>query len=203
LTVRIAILVEGSTELAFKKPLLEFLQAKLENERMPKLDFLPEDGRIPKEAKLKRKVEFLLRSNDAVIALTDVYTGGSPPDFRDAREARTKMRDWVGSEPRFYPHAAQHDFEAWLLPYWSRIQKLARSQRHAPSPNPESVNHQKPPSYVLTEIFRTGGVARRYLKTRDAAAILRDQNLQESAARCPELKDFLNTILKLSGGQLL
>ena len=166
---------------------------------MPKLDFLPEGGRIPKGEHLKRKVELLLLTNDAVIALTDVYTGTSPRDFESATEARIKMREWVGNEDRFHPHAAQYEFEAWLFPYWSRIQTLAGSNRTAPSSTPEGVNHNKPPSRHLEEVFRTGRKKRAYSKVRDAAAILRDQDLSIAAASCSELKAFLNTILTLSG----
>jgi len=198
-TVRIAIIVEGATEATFKFALENFLKGRLQG-RMPKLDFVPEDGRIPKAERLRRKVELLLRDHDAVIALTDVYTGSNPPDFKDAADAKMKMRQWVGDERRFHPHAAQYDFEAWLLPYWQRIQKLARSDRQPPGEHPESVNHHKPPSRHLAEIFRAGGSGRKYVKTRDALRILSDQDLSISAARCPELKAFLNTILTLAGG---
>jgi len=84
---------------------------------MPRLDFKPQHGAIPKEEKLKKIVENLLDNNgyNAVIALTDVYTG--KPDFKDANDAKEKMRRWVDNNPNFYPHTASHDFEAWLLPY--------------------------------------------------------------------------------------
>ena len=78
-------------------------------------------------------VENLLNTQgraDAVIALTDVYTGKG--DFRDAADAKAKMRNWGGRNDRFYPHAAQHDFEACLLPYWSEIQKVAGHNKNAP-----------------------------------------------------------------------
>jgi hypothetical protein len=117
--MRIAILVEGKTETAFKRTLIAFLQTRLAG-KMPRLDFVPYDGRIPTGDKLKRVVENLLndrkRPADAVIALTDVYTGTNPPDFPTAADAKHKMRQWVGAEPRFHPHVALHDFEAWLLP---------------------------------------------------------------------------------------
>lgn len=198
MTVHIAILVEGATEMAFKRVLVDFLSSRLSG-KMPKLDFAPARGRIPKEERLQRVVRNLLDSNDAVIALTDVYTGTNPPDFNDAADAKNKMRTWVGSESRFYPHAAQYEFEAWLLPYWPSVQKLAGSDHQCPSPHPETVDHDKPPAKLLAEIFKK----RRYSKPRDATAILRGQDLAVSAARCPELKAFLNTILSLSGGQTL
>lgn len=197
MTARIAILIEGPTEVALKQVLIQFLTRELAG-RMPRLDFVPEAGRISKGAKLKQKVKLLLKHNDAVIALTDVYTGSVPRDFLDAADAKAKMRKWVGAELAFYPHAAQYEFEAWLFPYWSRIQSLSGSGRAVPSESPENVNHNKPPSQHLTEIFRTGSRKRNYSKRRDAAAILRDQDLVVAAAKCPELQAFLDTIIRLS-----
>ncbi len=182
------------------------LRAFLKNrlvDRMPRLDPFPCDGRIDKGEKLRRIVERLLApgksSADAVIALTDVYTGTD--DFVDAADARNKMRNWVGNS-RFYPHAAQHDFEAWLLPYWSDIQRLAGHNQSAPAGAPESVNHGHPPSHRIREIFRVGS-RRSYSKTRDANKILSGKDLTVAAAACPELNVFLNTILTISGGQPL
>ncbi len=138
---------------------------------------------------------------DAVIALTAVYTGTNPPDFADAADAREKMRQWVGLEDRFHPHAAQHDFEAWLLPYWDKIQRLAGSNLKAHWSSPEQVNHGNPPSRRFIEAFRTGKTGRAYSKTCDAARILRDKDLLVSARACPELKAFRNTIFTLSGAE--
>jgi len=112
---------------------------------MPNLDPLPCDGRIPKGSELCRRVTNLLRGKeaaDAVIALSDVYTGSG--DFENASDAKLKMQDWVGNEPRFYPHVALYDFEAWLLPYWPAIQELAGSNRAVPAIHPETVNHAHP-----------------------------------------------------------
>ena len=169
---------------------------------MPRLDMFPYDGRIPKEERLHRVVEKLLGERrapaDAVIALTDVYTGTN--DFIDAADAKNKMRQWVGTNNRFYPHVAQHDFEAWLLPFWSDIQRIAGHNLRAPSGLPEIVNHNQPPSYHIQKIFRLGRCRDDYSKPRDGNRILRGKDLAVSAAACPELKAFINTILTLSGG---
>jgi hypothetical protein len=88
--MKIAILVEGQTEDAFKRHLLHFLQTHLTNQ-MPKLVMVRCDGRIPKGKELKQQVEKLLTGQkpvDAVIALTDVYTGSD--DFIDAADAKQK-----------------------------------------------------------------------------------------------------------------
>ena len=136
-----------------------------------------------------------------MVALTDVYTGTG--EFADATDAKRKMRAWVGENDRFHPHAAQFDFEAWLLPFWSDIQALAGHKKGAPAGPPEEVNHNHPPSYHIRNIFRTGTCGRSYSKPRDGLRILRGKDLAVAAAKCPELKSFLNTILQLSGADLL
>lgn len=204
--VKITVLVEGKTEQAFKPHLRAFLNGRIpERHRRPHLDFFPCHGRVYKEEKLKKTVKDLLNNgrfpSDAVIALTDVYTGTN--DFIDAADAKRKMRAWVGPNEKFHPHAAQHDFEAWLLPFWSEIQSLAGHNKAAPPGPPESVNHDRPPSYHIREIFRIGTCRDAYSKPRDAGRILRGKDLTESARKCPELNAFLNTILTLSGAEPL
>lgn len=200
--MKIAILVEGATEVAFHKKLNEFLRTRL-GKQMPRLKFIPQDGRIPTAEKLKRNVDNLLTGKnayDAVIALTDVYTGTN--DFKDAADAKEKMRQWVGKNSKFYPHTASHDFEAWLLPYWKTIQTLAKHNRSAPSGSPETVNHQKPPSYWIKEIFRLGG-HQDYNKPIHGARILKENDLMIAIQACPELKEFVNRIISLCDGELI
>jgi hypothetical protein len=76
--MRIAIIVEGKTERVFKPFLNAFLKTRLAGQ-MPKLDFVPQDGRIPTGDKLSRVVTNLLNDRkypaNAVIGLTDIYTG--------------------------------------------------------------------------------------------------------------------------------
>ena len=99
--MRIAIIVEGNTERAFLPHLRRFLQSRLAG-AMSVLDLVPNDGPIPKEGKLRGVVRRLLESGrqpaDAVIVLTDVYTGRIPPQFNDAADAKTKLRQWVGED---------------------------------------------------------------------------------------------------------
>ena len=121
---------------------------------------------IPTNDRLQRIVQNLLSNGfDHVIALTDVYTGKR--EFKDASDAKKKMSEWAGEESRFHPHAAQYDFEAWLLPYWPYIQKMAGHNKAVPANNPETVNHEKSPCYHIKEIFELGK-KRSYVKTRDA-----------------------------------
>lgn len=195
----ITIMVEGNTEQAFTQRLRSFLRQRLAG-RMPKLDCYPYTGRIPKGERLKKDVERVLSTGkepaSAVIALTDVYTGTNPPDFQNAADAKEKMHQWVGPNPRFHPHAAQYEFEAWLLPFWDDIQRRAGHNRAAPGRWPEQVNHHRPPSHHLKDIFHAGK-KRDYNKIRDAHAILHGKDLLVAANACPESKAFLNTILML------
>lgn len=203
--MKIAIIVEGKTEKAFLPYLRRFLETCLEGS-MPKLDPHSYDGRIPTGDKLKRVVQRLLSGRNAadyVIALTDVYTGSRPPVFTDAVDAKNKIRQWVGVESRFYPHAAQFDFEAWLLPYWPTIQKLAGHNQTTPGINPEKVNHNNPPAHRIKAIFEAGQCRDSYIKPRDAGRILRDNDLSVSIAQCPELKAFVNTIISICGGKVI
>ncbi|MFZ5452190.1 MAG: DUF4276 family protein [Thermodesulfobacteriota bacterium] len=203
--MRIAFIVEGKTERALVKYLKEFLRPRLPKQ-MPKIDCSSYDGRIPTGEKLKKRVHHLLsgkQAADHVIALTDVYTGSNPPDFLDASDAIAKMTQWVGNNEKFHPHAAQYDFEAWLLPYWPTIQRLAGHNRTAPSGNPEPVNHQNPPAHRLAEIFEIGRCRDSYVKPRDAGRILRENDLHEAVQQYSQLKALLNTILRISGGTVI
>lgn len=196
----IGLVVEGRTEKAFLPHLRKFIEQRVPKGSMPRLSPHVCDGRIPTGDKLRRVVERLLADHDAVIVFTDVYTGGS--DFQDASTAKERMCTWVGNH-RFYPHAAQHDFEAWLLPYWEDIKRLSGSNRAVPAGAPEFVNHHKPPAHRIAEVFRTGTARRAYVKTRDAPRILEGNDLMIAAVQCPELKAFLNTILSLCGGNVV
>jgi hypothetical protein len=201
--MKITIIVEGRTEKVFIPQLRSFLVTRLSG-RMPTIHPNVYNGRIPKKNKLKKVVEnqfYGKASSDHVIALTDVYTGTNPPEFKDADDARSQMRAWVGSDQRFHPHAAQFEFEAWLLPYWNRIQQLAHHNQATPSGNPESINHNNPPARRIADIFSRGGCRNHYSKTRDAPRILQGQDLSVSINQCPELKELVNTILSVCGGQ--
>ena len=190
----IALIVEGSTEKAFISKLREYLYTIIPSP-VPSLDVVSQQGRLPKRDQLKRLVEQLLRKADHVIALTDVY-----PDYSDATDAKTKMRQWVGAQERFHPHAAQFEFEAWLLPYWPRIQELAGQNIPAPGGDPEGVNHNNPPSRRIKDALRRGQGRYDYVKPRDAGRILQGQDLSLAVSHCQELKSLVNSILRVCRG---
>lgn len=200
--MRIALLVEGQTEKAFLPSLRRYLARHLPT-NMPRLEPCVQRGRLPRGAALKKTVEQLLNHPrnpvDHVIALTDVYTGDNPPIYSNAADAKAKMREWVGKEKRFHPHAAQYDFEAWLIPYWGYIQKMAGHNQSVPSSVPEQINHGNPPGRRMQNLFQVGTRPGAYVKRRDAARILDNNDLGIAVAQCPELKSLINTILTICG----
>lgn len=202
--MRIAILIEGRTETAFKPFLINFLKGHLTG-KMPKLDFVPQHGGLPTNDKLKRVVENLLSNKkhpaDAVIALTDVYTGHNPPLFEDGADAKKKLKEWAGNNQNFYAHVALHDFEAWLIPFWEKIKTMAKSNAKRPASNPETVNHGNPPAHRLKAVFESGKRKRSYSKTVDVGRVLKGEDLMTVVNECKEFKSFVNRIIKLSGGE--
>ena len=199
--MKISLIVEGKTEKAFAPKLRDYLQLLLPG-KMPNLQVVPQNGRIPSGEKLNKLVESLLSNGktpaDHVIALTDVY-----PDYLDAAMAKAELRESVKNRVRFHAHAAQYEFEAWLLPYWDRIQILARYHQLLPGVNPEQVNHHNPPSNRIKDILRRGHGRYEYIKARDAGRILKDADLSIAIQQCSELKSLVNTILSICGGQTI
>jgi hypothetical protein len=190
LGVSIGLIVEGQTERAIMPALRRHLEKQLAG-RMPRIKAYPCRATIYRGQELRRRVGLYLDKHDYVIALTDVYTGSR--DFVVAADAKRKLREWVGPEPRFFPHAAQYEVEAWLLPYWDRVQTLSRGNRAAPGGAPENVNHQRPPSTHLRDIYSQHG-KRQYSKVIDAAKILDGVDLDLAIQACPELKALIETI---------
>src|ERR1039458_7299519 len=88
--MKIVLLIEGKTEEVLLPALRQFLEKRLHG-RMPRLDPDPYNGRLEKGDVLRRDVHRHLKTGaDAVIALTDVYTGSR--DFIDAADAKRRMR---------------------------------------------------------------------------------------------------------------
>ena len=173
---------------------------------MPKLVARPLNSNIPPRHELIKMVRALLQDgSNHVIILTDVK---GPNKFKDAQDAIAQIESSLGGlrEPnnQVFVHAAQYELEAWLIPFWPQIQKLAQSQRQKPTPRPEQINNQNPPSKLLGELWRTGGrKSKSYNKVLHLPKILKGQDLEHASKECPTLKSFLNRLLTLSGAPAL
>ncbi|MEM7536473.1 MAG: DUF4276 family protein [Chloroflexota bacterium] len=198
---KIVLYVEGDTEVALKKHLKAFLDERAETEGKPKVTLETRKLVTRKADKLHRDVKRELRRRDVlgVVGLIDVF-----PNFKNAEEAKRHLRRAVGDEPNFYPHAAQYDVEAWLLPFWNDICRRIGVRQSSPGSKPETVNGMNPPAYRLTNLYKRAKKPKRdYKKAIEMAAILKGKDLAVAAESCPELKAFLNTLLRLNGLRLL
>jgi hypothetical protein len=196
----IVLLVEGKTETAIKPVLKRFLDARCEREKKPKvrLSTRPLDSRLLREKVVRDHVVLNLKRSSVVgvIALIDVVCSGRNRQFESAQDAIRFLKNAAPNEKRYRAHAAQYDFEAWLLPYWDAILAKLSLKKKPPGADPELVNHDQPPSRHLKTLYRKAKLD--YDKPRDALAILKGQDLLISAERCPQLKAFLNSLLVLA-----
>ena len=156
--MRIAILVEGKTEAAFKPYLLAFLKTRLAG-KMPKLDIVPQTAGIPTGDKLKR-VSKPFERQQATRRCGYRFDGRlyrlQATSISHCERCKKKMRKWVGPK--------KNDFTRMSLFMISKRgyfpiggnPEYQGSNRKSPGVYPEKVNDNNPPAYRLAEIFRTG-----------------------------------------------
>lgn len=203
--MKVVVVCEGKTEQALRRALCELIQQQ--NPLGPRVGVKPVAvygrGAYPG---IKVIVEHQLEAPDVsgVILLTDVY-----PDFRDAREAKDKLREALGDygrHPKIRIHVAQFEVEAWVIPFWEDICKSLRKRSlkappQKPGDKPEEINGQKPPSRHLKDLYRKAKT--RYEKVKDGPKWLTARNLGESAKVCPELRLFLDSLLEFASAERL
>jgi len=192
----IVLLVEGDTERALKDHLKAFLDQRADAEGKPRvrLETRPEVGHTKGRFRNRVRLELDKPGVTAVVALIDVF-----PNYADASAAKADLAEKAGNAADFHAHAAQYDVEAWLLPFWGDICRRVGVTQSAPGNNPEQVDQNTPPSYRLKELYRLAKPKpRRYVKTTEMYAILRNKDLRTIAGQCAEFKVFINTLLTLS-----
>jgi hypothetical protein len=198
--VRIVVLCEGATEAALRTALGEFLAGRTPpGERRIGVKLIQLRGSVFREKLGTLVARYSADSEVAiVIALTDVY-----PSFANAEAAKKKLAEQAGGSRggRFRAHAAQFDFEAWLVPFWGEITKYLQVDAKPPGGWPEEINGQRPPSMHLRELY--GRAGRKYEKAVEGPRWLTADRLEQSARACPELKAFLNSLLEFAGAAVL
>ena len=192
----VVLLVEGSTEKTLTDKLKEHLDQRAESRGLPRVALRAVKIKSIEPHALGQQIRLQLQTQNTtdVVGLIDVF-----PHFTDALAAKTFLREAAeraGVNQHFYPHAAQYDVEAWLLPYWNDICRRIGVKQGPPGGNPEMVDSVRPPSYRLKELYQR--VERRYVKTIEMPAILKGKDLSIAADVCAELKGLLNTLFLLS-----
>lgn len=202
--MRIACIVEGDSEKEFLKAIRRFLQARCEPGKLPKLVARPLNSNVPPRGRLLKLIKKEFNDlADIVIVLTDVKGRNQ---YKDAKDAVAQIEASLDRLPELnkqvFVHAAQYELEAWLIPFWPRIQSIFNTTATRPQKKPEEINHNRPPSKLLAEVSRTSK-RQRYSKTLHLESILKDQDLAVSANECPGLKELLNRILEASGASII
>lgn len=195
--MKIILLCEGDTEKVLKPALKRFMDdhaADAGTDRVG-LDIRPFKGN-PDCDQIRTRLELHAKKSDvlAVIALLDVY-----PHFKSAVEVKAFMRNCVKNSEfadRFHPHAAQYEFEAWLLPFWGDLCRRLKVDAKPPGADPEKVDDQKPPSHHLKDLYRKAR-SRGYEKVIEAGKILGRHRIEDAAKECLELSRLLDTLVNV------
>jgi hypothetical protein len=189
---KIILLGEGETEKKLGQVLKNFIDQQISVGNFVGLQSRP-IARTLDRLKFQIKTELKNPEVIGVIALLDVY-----PDFTSAKEVKTYLQK-ASNDPRYFPHAAPYEVEAWLLPYWDKIcTRLKQPKLQSLGRYPEKVNGENPPSHRLDALYQKH-LRQRYNKPVELQAILSGVDLSKAASQCPELKALLNTLCKLAG----
>lgn len=193
--MKVVVVCEGSTEAALRSAIRDYVHNKSKGRARVGVRVRSLDGAVVRR-KLASVVAYELADRDVVgvVAVTDVY-----PNFQNAAVAKSSLMSQVGREhhPQFRAHVAQHDLEAWLIPFWDEIAKYLRVDAKSPGARAEEINGVRPPSLRISELYRKAG--RKYRKPIDGPTWLTGERLEHAAKSCPELKLFLDSLLEFAG----
>ena len=192
--MKIVLLAEGDTEKALAEHLKRFLDQRAEAAGKPKIALRTKPITLNRgDLRGRIRLELCEPQVIAVVGLVDVY-----PRFTSAEHAKQFLREASANDPRFHAHAALHDVEAWLLPFWRSICDKIGVRHAPPGAHPEKVDFNQPPSRRLQELYNRARPPQKYIKPIEMNALLRGKDLTIAAEQCPEFKALLNTLLTLS-----
>jgi hypothetical protein len=98
---------------------------------------------------------------------------------------------------RFRQYFAVHETEAWLLSDMTLLPAETRSAFPGRCAQPEQVNFDEPPSFLLDRIYRQR-LHRPYKKVIDGKNLFLDLDPEAARARCPYLRRMLDEMLELA-----
>ncbi|MCH7719816.1 MAG: DUF4276 family protein [Planctomycetes bacterium] len=197
--MRVVVICEGKTEVTLRPAWTKLVQRRRLTKATAAIKTRAMRGPVC-QPKLVRVVGELGAKSDVagIIVLTDVYPASS------AQEVMGKINRLVAEAAPKAPcrtHVAQFDVEAWAMPFWDEIAASLGFEASRPRAKPEDINHKNPPSKRLRALYRRAGYA--YDKVRDGRKWLTADRLERAAKDCPQLKDFLNSLLEFAGAEKL
>jgi len=202
MAARIALFVEGRTEMALPGFLHRWLDPQAPTKGKPSISAVRFEGVSNYLDDVALRTEMYLQEGraDVVVGLVDLY--GLPPDRIDlsrhatVREkviaARSYIRGLIPARlgARFRQHFAVHETEAWLLAYpdeWPATIRPAIERRP-----PEDVNFNEPPAKFLKRLMGE------YKKTVCARSIFSRVDPGIAIGACPYLRLFAEDLLYLA-----
>ena len=200
--MRVVVYLEGSSDKLALSVLLQSLVERKLQEGI-KIEFFETPNGDRKESLLTKvpikAVNILLNDpSSVVIAIPDLYpknkcfphetypelVQGLTADFKRALHQKTGITD-IRLVQRFRIFCFKHDLEALLLASEESLKAYFGDRLNISWCTPvEDQNHNRPPKYVIEEIFRLH--KHKYKGTVDAPLILSRVSYQLIAERCPQ-----------------
>lgn len=178
---RLAIVVEGQTELNFVNQLL---QPHLSNLHITPINLR---GGITVN-KIQRDVKNLIRQFDFVTTLVDFY-GFHRRGQKSIDDLQTEIKNGFGNT--FIPYIQKYEFEALIFSDLSVLNRRFGKQTVCKIHNPEDINHDKPPSKIISDQHN------RYNKHLDGPKILKEIGLIKIRENCPRFNGWVSELEKL------
>lgn len=202
--MKFVVFVEGYTE---RKALPEFLRRWLDSQLAQRVGvkIVRFDGWQDYVKEIAKKVALNLSGKAgadviAGIGLLDLHG----PTFYPNGVKLTDRYVWakqhietVVNHPRFHQHLAVHDVEAWLLAEPESLPPAVRSALPGGCTQPEKVDFDEPPAYLLDRLYREK-LGRRYKKVTDGAELFAALPPDVARAKCPFLRTLLDEMVSLA-----
>jgi hypothetical protein len=148
-----------------------------------------------------RKAGFHLRDPKVlgVIALLDLYGPTFYPEHLKSSEERriwgTKhLKDHL-EDPRYRPHFAVHEVEAWILAQPDILDPKVRRKLPGKAVNPEVVNSNQPPAKLLDDIY-SEVFGKGYKKVVEGNKLFSKLDPEIVYEKCPAFKALADDLLR-------
>lgn len=161
-----------------------------------------------KEKEIRSRVCNSLKTTGvlAAFALVDLkgtsvnYPASSTSYIDKARFVKEHLKGFLSGlseADRFYPHVAVHDIETWILADRGAVTNYFRiSTVPYLADCPEAIDFNRPPSYILGDLFKSNGLV--YRKTVHGPELFSTVDFDIVYNKCPHFKDFVDDLIKVA-----
>jgi hypothetical protein len=133
-----------------------------------------------------------------VVALLDLYGPTFYPDhLKNAEERRVWGTNHLSKQfenPRYRPHFAVHEVEAWILAQPTILDSKVRKKLPGKAQNPEEVNSTTPPAKLLDQIY-SEVLGKGYKKVVEGTKLFSKLDPEVVYTKCPAFKALADDLL--------